>query len=198
MFTCGDLPVSGTDCRPPRQPRSSRHRTLLVIQQPRLFQVVIVTPATAGHVQQEKVRLKTENLRQVGPHDPAARHLAGWPVEILLLETQSRQDLAPSVSLGPSLGVGASCNESGGAADHDIYWEITAGYEMELSGNMTLGISGVLGHFVDGPIDTFYGIGAGLSIALSDSITVTPHITHTVDDASGDEIVTGVSVGFGF
>ena len=31
----------------------------------------------------------------MGPHDPAARHLAGWPVEILLPETQSRQDLAP-------------------------------------------------------------------------------------------------------
>ena len=113
-------------------------------------------------------------------------------------------NLEPYVSLGTSvggisLGVAAHYNESGGAADHDIYWEITAGLvEMDLGGNMTLGISGVLGHFDDGPVDTFYGISAGLSIAASDSITVTPHITHTIDGASGDETVTGVSVGFGF
>ena len=113
-------------------------------------------------------------------------------------------NLEPYVSLGTSvggisLGVAAYYNESGGAADHDIYWEITAGLvEMDLGGNMTLGISGVLGHFDDGPVDTFYGISAGLSIAASDSITVTPHITHTIDGASGDETVTGVSVGFGF
>jgi len=63
---------------------------------------------------------------------------------------------------------------------------------------MTLGISGVLGHFDDGPVDTFYGISAGLSIAASDDITVTPHITHTIDGESGDETVTGVSVNFAF
>ena len=112
-------------------------------------------------------------------------------------------DLEPYVSLGTSLGgislgVAAHFDESDNQA-HDIYWEITAGLvEMDLGGNMTLGISGVLGHFDDGPVDTFYGISAGLSIAASDSITVTPHITHTVDGASGDETVTGVSVGFGF
>ena len=113
-------------------------------------------------------------------------------------------NLEPYVSLGTSvggisLGVAAYYNESGGAADHDIYWEITAGLvEMDLGGNMTLGISGMLGHFDDGDVDTIYGISAGLSIAASDSITVTPHITHTIDGASGDETVTGVSVGFGF
>ena len=113
-------------------------------------------------------------------------------------------DLEPYVSLGTSvggisLGVAAYYNESGAAAAHDIYWEITAGLvEMDLGGNMTLGISGVLGHFDDGPVDTFYGISAGLSIAASDSITVTPHITHTIDGESGDETVTGVSVNFAF
>ena len=113
-------------------------------------------------------------------------------------------DLEPYVSLGTSvggisLGVAAHYNESGGAADHDIYWEITAGLvEMDLGNNMTLGISGMLGHFDDGDVDTIYGVSAGLSIAASDSITVTPHITHTIDGASGDETVTGVSVGFGF
>lgn len=112
-------------------------------------------------------------------------------------------DLEPYVSLGTSLGgislgVAAHFDESDNQA-HDIYWEITAGLvEMDLGGNMTLGISGVLGHFDDGPVDTFYGISAGLSIAASDSITVTPHITHTVDGASGDETVTGVSVAFAF
>ena len=113
-------------------------------------------------------------------------------------------NLEPYVSLGTSvggisLGVAAHYNESGGAADHDIYWEITAGLvEMDLGNNMTLGISGMLGHFDDGDVDTIYGVSAGLSIAASDSITVTPHITHTIDGASGDETVTGVSVGFGF
>ena len=112
-------------------------------------------------------------------------------------------DLEPYVSLGTSvggisLGVAAHFDESDNQA-HDIYWEITAGLvEMDLGGNMTLGISGVLGHFDDGPVDTFYGISAGLSIAASDSITVTPHITHTVDGRTGDETVTGVSVAFGF
>ena len=86
-------------------------------------------------------------------------------------------DLEPYVSLGTSLGgislgVAAHFDESDNQA-HDIYWEITAGLvEMDLGGNMTLGISGVLGHFDDGPVDTFYGISAGLSIAASDSITV--------------------------
>ena len=113
-------------------------------------------------------------------------------------------DLEPYVSLGTSvggisLGVAAYYNESGAAAAHDIYWEITSGLvEMDLGNNMTLGISGMLGHFDDGDVDTIYGVSAGLSIAASDSITVTPHITHTIDGASGDETVTGVSVGFGF
>ncbi len=121
-------------------------------------------------------------------------------------------DLEPYVALGTSLGgisLGVSANylENGGPTEHDIYWEITAGYEMELSGNMTLGIQGVIGHFDEvgaGLEDTYYGISAGLSIAVSDSITVTPHISHTVDgnlaDGSGsdDETVVGVSVGFGF
>ena len=111
-------------------------------------------------------------------------------------------DLEPYVSLGTSLGgislgVGAYYDESDNY-DHDIYWEITAGHEIDLGGNMSLGISGVIGHFDDGAVDTFYGVSAGLSIAVSDSITVTPHISHTVDGASGDETVTGVSVGFAF
>jgi hypothetical protein len=69
---------------------------------------------------------------------------------------------------------------------------------MEVSGNMTLGLTGVLGHFDDGPRDTYYGVTAGLSIAASDSITVTPHVTHIIDGADGDETFAGVKVGFGF
>ena len=115
-------------------------------------------------------------------------------------------DLEPFVGLGTSLGgislgVRANYNESeANGSVHDLYWEITAGYEMELSGNMTLGITGVIGHWDDVAAgdDTYYGISAGLSIAVSDSITVTPHISHTVDGPTGDETVTGVSVGFGF
>ena len=111
-------------------------------------------------------------------------------------------DLEPYISLGTALGgidlsVGAYYDESGNY-DHDIYWEITAGYSMEVSGNMTLGLTGVLGHFDDGPRDTYYGVTAGLSIAASDSITVTPHVTHIIDGADGDETFAGVKVGFGF
>ena len=118
-------------------------------------------------------------------------------------------DLEPFVALGTSLGgislgVSANYDESDNAA-HDIYWEITAGYEMEVSGNVTLGLAGVLGHWDDGERaeDTYYGIRAGFSIAASDSITVTPYISHTIDgnqigNTADDETVAGVSVSFGF
>ena len=119
-------------------------------------------------------------------------------------------DLEPYVSVGTSLGgislgAGAYFNEGGGNP-HDIYWEITAGYEMELSSLGTLGLSGVIGHFDDVAADeedTYYGISASLSIAVSDSITVTPHITHLIDtkdadDGDDDETFAGVSVSFGF
>ena len=112
-------------------------------------------------------------------------------------------DLEPYISLGTSLGgislgVGAYYNESDtGTRGHDIYWEITAGHEVELSMGV-LGISAVLGHFDEGDDDTYYGISAGLSIAVSDSITATPYVTHIMDGADGDETVTGVSVSFGF
>ncbi len=119
-------------------------------------------------------------------------------------------DLEPYVSVGTSLGgislgVAAHFNE-GGAQLHDMYWEFTAGYEMEVSGNVTLGLSGLIGHWDEvgaGAEDTYYGISAGLSIAVSDSITVTPYLSHTidgnqVDGTVDDETVAGVSVGFGF
>ena len=114
-------------------------------------------------------------------------------------------DIEPYISLGTSLagislGVGAHFDESD-TKTHDIYWEITAGYEKELSGNMTLGLSALLGHFDEaaaGVDDTYYALSAALSIAASDSITVTPHVTHIIDGSTGDETVGGVSVGIGF
>jgi len=119
-------------------------------------------------------------------------------------------DLEPYIGLGTSLGgislgVAAHFNE-GGAQLHDMYWEFTAGYEMEVSGNVTLGLAGVIGHWdevASGAEDTYYGISAGLSIAVSDSITVTPYLSHTidgnqVDGTTDDETVAGVSVSFGF
>ena len=124
---------------------------------------------------------------------------------LAVAEVPLTDDLEPYVSVGTSLGgislgAGAYFNEGGGNP-HDIYWEITAGYEMELSGLGTLGLSGLIGHFdedVNG-IDTYYSLSAGLSIAASDSITVTPHITHVIDGAGGDdETFAGVSVSFGF
>jgi uncharacterized protein (TIGR02001 family) len=118
-------------------------------------------------------------------------------------------DLEPYIGLGTCLGgitLGLTANfDESDTQDHDIYWELTAGYEMELSSLGTLGLSGVIGHFDDvaaGEEDTYYGISASLSIAVSDSITVTPHITHLIDtkDADGDddETFAGVSVGFAF
>ena len=123
--------------------------------------------------------------------------------------TPDPDDLEPYIGLGTCLGgitLGLTANfDESDTQDHDIYWELTAGYEMELSSLGTLGLSGVIGHFDDvaaGEEDTYYGISASLSIAVSDSITVTPHITHLIDtkDADGDddETFAGVSVGFAF
>jgi hypothetical protein len=117
-------------------------------------------------------------------------------------DTNAADDIEPYISLatslgGISLGVGAHFDESD-TKDHDIYWEITAAYEKELSGNMTLGLSALLGHFDEGDVDTYYALSAALSIAASDSITVTPHITHIIEGEDGDETVGGVSIGFGF
>ena len=98
---------------------------------------------------------------------------------------------------GLSLGAAAHFDSSD-TLDHDVYYELTVGKEMELDGLGTLSLSAVLGHFDDGAIDTYYGLSAGLSIAVSDSITVTPHISHIIDGADDDETCGGVSVGFDF
>ena len=123
--------------------------------------------------------------------------------------TPLNDDLEPYIGLetclgGISLGLAAHFNE-GGEQAHDIYWELTAGYEMEVSGGVTLGLAGVIGHWDDDVRveDTYYGVRAGLSIAASDSITVTPYVSHTidgnqVDGTADDETVAGVSVSFGF
>ena len=122
-------------------------------------------------------------------------------------------NLEPYIGLGTSLGgidLGISAHFNEGDTNvllpYDIYWEFTAGYEMELSGNMTLGLSGVIGNWDEVPAgsdDTYYGFSVGISIAVSDSITVTPHVSHTIDGnrlggGSGDETVAGVNVSFGF
>ncbi len=119
--------------------------------------------------------------------------------------------LEPYIGVGTSLGgidLGLALHfNEGGSQAHDTYWEFTAGYEMELSGNMTLGLSAVIGHWDEvnhpAPEKTYYGFSVGLSIAASDSITVTPHISHTIDGnqpdgTTGDETVAGVNVSFGF
>ena len=111
-------------------------------------------------------------------------------------------DIEPYVSLGTELAglsLGAAAHfDSSDTLDHDVYYELTVGKEMELDGLGTLSLSAVLGHFDDGAIDTYYGLSAGLSIAVSDSITVTPHISHIIDGADDDETFGGVSVGFDF
>ena len=130
--------------------------------------------------------------------------------DVLTVGIPLPDDLEPYIGLGTSLGgislgVAAHFNE-GGAQLHDMYWEFTAGYEMEVSGNVTLGLAGVIGHWDEvgaGAEDTYYGISAGLSIAVSDSITVTPYLSHTIDGNQvvgppDDETVAGVSVSIGF
>ncbi|MBL50022.1 MAG: hypothetical protein CMP28_13890 [Roseibacillus sp.] len=111
-------------------------------------------------------------------------------------------DIEPYVSLGTelaglSLGAAAYFDASDNLA-HDTYYELSVAHEMELGGMGTLGLSAVLGHFDDGLIDTYYRLTASLGIAVSDSITVTPHISHVIDGLNDDETYGGVSVGFKF
>ncbi len=111
----------------------------------------------------------------------------------------SDDDIEPYVSLSTamgeiSLGVTAFYDEG----DGDWYTEASAAYERELSDSVTLGLAAIVGWVESDDSDGFIGGAASLSYAVSDDITVTPHVTATFSDNLGDNIFGGVSVGFGF
>jgi hypothetical protein len=106
-------------------------------------------------------------------------------------------DIEPYVSLSTAMGeisLGATAYYDEGPGDW--YYEVSAAYDRELSDSCTLGLAAVIG-FGD-ESDDFVGGTAALSFAVSDDITVTPHVSATFSDNLGDQTFGGVSVGFGF
>ena len=104
-------------------------------------------------------------------------------------------DIEPYVALGTelsgvSLGVAAYYDESD-SYGYDVYWEFSAEYAIG-----DLGLSATYGYFDDEA--EYFALSAGYDIAVSDSITVSPHITTTFSDDLGDQTYAGVGVGFGF
>ena len=61
---------------------------------------------------------------------------------------------------------------------------------------MSLGLSATYGYF-DDEVE-YFALSAGLDIPVSDSISVSPHITTTFSDDLGDQTFGGVGVSFGF
>ena len=104
-------------------------------------------------------------------------------------------DIEPYVSVstelsGVSLGVAAYYDESD-SYGYDLYWEFSAGYAIG-----DLGLSATYGYF-DDEVE-YFALSAGYDIAVSDSITISPHITTTFSDDLGDQTYGGVALGFGF
>ena len=108
-------------------------------------------------------------------------------------------DIEPYLSIGTelggiSLGIAGYYDESD-SYDYDLYWELSAGYDVDL-GSMTLGLSVTYGYF-DDEVE-YFALSAGLDIPVSDSISVSPHITTTFSDDLEDQTFGGVEVSFGF
>ena len=103
---------------------------------------------------------------------------------------------------GFSLGASAHFDESDTNIYDDLFWQVTAGKGFAVSGNATLSVTGFYAAYEGGDADglAVYGVAAGLDIAVSDSVTVTPHVTATLGDTStdDDEITAGVKLNFGF
>ncbi|HJM64826.1 MAG: hypothetical protein GY872_17580 [Roseibacillus sp.] len=103
---------------------------------------------------------------------------------------------------GFSLGASAHFDESDTNIYDDLFWQVTAGKGFAVSGNATLSVTGFYAAYEGGAADgaAVYGVAAGLDIAVSDSVTVTPHVTATLGDTStdDDEITAGVKLNFGF
>ena len=105
----------------------------------------------------------------------------------------------PYISVGTELAgfdVGAGLYDTEDA--DDPYYEITIGRSVDL-GNLSLSLGGVIGTLNEFD-DTFYGISAALPLAVSDNITVSPHVSGIFGDtpSGDDEFTAGVNLGFGF
>ena len=115
------------------------------------------------------------------------------------IEPPVGDDIEPYLSIGTelggiSLGIAGYYDESD-SYDYDLYWELSAGYDVDL-GSMSLGLSATYGYF-DDEVE-YFALSAGLDIPVSDSISVSPHITTTFSDDLGDQTSGGVGVSFGF
>ena len=115
------------------------------------------------------------------------------------IEPPAGDDIEPYLSIGTelggiSLGIAGYYDESD-SYDYDLYWELSAGYDVDL-GSMSLGLSATYGYF-DDEVE-YFALSAGLDIPVSDSISVSPHITTTFSDDLGDQTSGGVGVSFGF
>jgi hypothetical protein len=111
------------------------------------------------------------------------------------LEPAIGDDVEPYVSVGTevggvSLGVSAYYDESD-SYGYGFYWEFSAEYAIG-----DVGLSATYGYF-DDEVD-YFALSAGYDIAVSDSITISPHITATFSDDLGAQTYAGVGVGFGF
>ena len=107
--------------------------------------------------------------------------------------------MEPYISIATELAgfdVGAGLYDTEDASDP--YYEITVGRSVDL-GSLAITLAGVIGTLNEFD-DTFYGISARLPLAVSDNITVSPHVSAIFGDtASGDDEVTaGVNLAFGF
>ena len=118
----------------------------------------------------------------------------------------AEDDIEPYLSIGANIGVislGAAAHYDGANNyGHDLYWEFTAAYEREVCDEQaTLGLQATVGVFddsVDGDADVFFGGTVALKYAVSDNVTVTPHVNVTFSEDLGDHFFGGVNVGFGF
>ena len=109
----------------------------------------------------------------------------------------SDDDIEPYVSLSTAMGeiaLGVTAYYDEGL--DDWYYEGSAAYERALCDRSTLGLAAVVGWADDS--DGFVGGTASLSYAVSDDITVTPHVSATFSDDLGDHTFGGVSVSFSF
>ena len=111
------------------------------------------------------------------------------------LEPAVGDDIEPYVSVGTevggvSLGVSAYYDESD-SYGYDLYWELSAEYAI---GDVSL--SATYGYF-DDEVE-YFALSTGYDISVSDSITISPHVTTTFSDDLGDQTYAGVGVGFAF
>lgn len=119
----------------------------------------------------------------------------------------TNDDIEPYLALGAEyMGISFGAAAYFDGADnygHDLYYEFTAGYETEISEQLSAGVELVLGYFDESVLagddeDIYFGATGSLSYAVTDNISVSPYVAVTTSDNLGDYFFGGVSVGFGF